>query len=218
MLQWLHDAVPFQQQQLPIWNFVGLPELLGRLEHFDKSRQKTTALTNQGVTDGQVVRAFVLVTWNVLSWSEVTSSNPGRVELGVLSTSVQSRTSTKHIEFDKNFEWEEYMKKPTWAHTTDSLWTISSKGTMRVDNASCPIYCTIKITERDTYQVISPELVTIWLSSRNLQHDRYPVCPGSSRLTRTLPATLTFVTSSNFHTHKLPVTSTLVTIIKLSHL
>ncbi len=38
------------------------------------------------------------------------------------------------------------------------------------------------------YQVMSPLLVTIWLSSRNLQQLRYPVCPGSSRLTRTLPS------------------------------
>ena len=35
---------------------------------------------------------------------------------------------------------------------------------------------------------MSPLLVTIWLSSRNLQQLRYPVWPGSSRLTRTLPS------------------------------
>lgn len=38
------------------------------------------------------------------------------------------------------------------------------------------------------YQVISPELVTIWLSSRKRQHERYPLWPDSSRLTRTLPS------------------------------
>ena len=51
------------------------------------------------VTDGWVVTAGISVTWSVLSWPpddlEVMSSNPARVELGVRSTSVPSRTWTK---------------------------------------------------------------------------------------------------------------------------
>ena len=45
------------------------------------------------VIDGGVVRAGVSVTWNVYChYLEVMSSNPDRVELGVHSTSVLSRT------------------------------------------------------------------------------------------------------------------------------
>ena len=45
------------------------------------------------VTDGQVVRAGISVTWNVAYCHDlkVMSSNPGRVVLGVLGTSVLSR-------------------------------------------------------------------------------------------------------------------------------
>ena len=39
-----------------------------------------------------------------------------------------------------------------------------------------------------TYHVISPEQVIICESSKNLQHGRYPVWPGNSRLTFTLPS------------------------------
>ena len=50
-----------------------------------------------------------------------------------------------------------------------------------------------KFTERfsyksNSYQLISPELVTIELSSMKRQQDKYPVCPGSSRLTLTFPS------------------------------
>lgn len=38
------------------------------------------------------------------------------------------------------------------------------------------------------YQVMSPLDVTIWLSSRNRQQDKYPVWPGNSLDTRTLPS------------------------------
>ena len=40
----------------------------------------------------------------------------------------------------------------------------------------------------NTYQDMSPLDVRIWLSLRNLQQLRYPVCPGNSRLTRTAPS------------------------------
>ena len=39
-----------------------------------------------------------------------------------------------------------------------------------------------------SYQVISPELVKILVSSKNRQLDKYPVWPCSSRLTRTFPS------------------------------
>ena len=44
------------------------------------------------------------------------------------------------------------------------------------------------LLDKSTHQVMSPLLVTIWLSSRNRQQLRYPVWPGSSRLTRTFPS------------------------------
>ena len=47
------------------------------------------------VTDGQVVRADVSVTWNVVSWSGGHEFEPRWVELGVLHTSVLCRTWIK---------------------------------------------------------------------------------------------------------------------------
>lgn len=75
-------------------------------------------------------------------------------------------------------------------HLPDTNVRISGDRDSDITSPVCPkkeaTCCPVSISHRA--QDMSPELVTIWLSSRNRQQDKYPVCPGSSRLTRTLPS------------------------------
>ena len=54
-------------------------------------------MSSKNVTDGQVVRAGISVTWNVLSWSGGHEFERQLGRTGVRSTSVLSRTWTKNI-------------------------------------------------------------------------------------------------------------------------
>ena len=51
------------------------------------------------VTYGQVVRAGILLTWNILSWSGGHEFEPWSVELEVLSSFILSRTWTKNFPY-----------------------------------------------------------------------------------------------------------------------